>query len=165
MENNSILVIQELILLSITKVEARAYSRSTEVLDRVKTAVLNLYPPNFREDIEITTTNTTSHIKHPIVIIEAVTQKKQIAEQTFDYIIQKLSIEDKIELKNTLHQRISEKCTLFVRIDKQAAFLDKIRLADTSDLVSVKVSVTMYPRCNRDTIITNIIAQLCIDGA
>jgi RNA binding exosome subunit len=151
-------------MLSVTRVEARAYSRATEVLDRVKTAVLNLYPPTSRENIEITTTKTTSYTKLPIIIIKAITQKKQSAVEMFDYMLANLSKEDKIVLKNTLHQRISEKCVLFVRIDKQAAFLGRIRLADKPDLVSIKVYVTMYPRCNRDTMIANIIKQLNTDG-
>ena len=151
-------------MLSITKVEVRAYSRATEMLDRVKTAVLNLYPPDFRKDIGITTTNTTSHSKTPIVVITAITQVNRIAEETLNHILTNLSNEDRIALRNTLHQRINEKCVLFVRIDKQDAFLGKVSLAKNPDLMSVKVYFTMYPRCNRDFMITNITNQLHIDG-
>lgn len=151
-------------MLSITKVEVRAYSRATEVLDRVKTAILNLYPANFREDINTTTTKTTSHSKTPILVVKAITQAKRIAEETFNHILKNLSKEDKITLENTILQRVNEKCVLFIRIDKQAAFLGEVKLANTPDLVSVKVNFTMYPRCNRDTMIAHIIDQLHTDG-
>lgn len=151
-------------MLSISRVEVRAYSRATEVVDRVKTAVLNLYPVDFREDIKITTTNTTSHSKTPIAVITAVTQVKRIAEETLTHILTNLSNEDKIMLKNTLDQRVNEKCVLFVRIDKQAALLGKVSLAKNPDLMSVKVYLTMYPRCKRDFMITRILNQLHIEG-
>ena len=151
-------------MLSISKVEVRAYSRATEVLDRVKTAILNLYPTDFRDAIKITTTNTTSHSKTPIVVVAAITQVKRIAEETLNHILTNLSNEDKNTLENTLHQRVNEKCVLFVRIDKQAAFLGKVSLAKNPDLMSVKVYLTMYPRCNRDYMITNILKLLHTEG-
>ena len=151
-------------MLSIARVEVRAYSRATEVLDRVKTAILNLYPDDIRDAIEVTTVKTTSHSKTPIIVITASTKAKKNAEYAFNHIISNLSEEDKIELKNTLYQRINDKCVLFVRIDKQAAYLGEVRLARNPDLVSVKVHISMYPRCDKDTIITRITDQLQSEG-
>ena len=134
------------------------------MLDRVKTAVLNLYPVDFRNDIKIITTNATSHSKTPIVVIKAMTQVKRIAEETLTHILTNLSNEDKIILKNTLDRRVNEKCVLFVRIDKQDAFLGQVSLAKNPDLMSVKVYFTMYPRCKREFMITSILNQLHING-
>jgi hypothetical protein len=134
------------------------------VLDRVQTAVLNLYPPNLREHIKIEIERATSYSKTPIVVITATIHKKDAAESTFRYIISHLTDEDKSELAQTLYQRVNEKCVLYVRIDKQAAYLDKIRLSKSPDLVHVQVHFIMYPRCDRDTVIAQIMDRLHGNG-
>jgi RNA binding exosome subunit len=135
------------------------------VLERVQTAVLNLYPSNLRENIEIEVDRATSYSKTPIVIVTASTQKKTIAEKTFHHIINHLTIEDKEELARTLSQRINEKCVLFVRIDKQAAFLGEIRLSKSPDLVHVEIRFIMYPRCDKETVIAHIMDQIHTEEA
>ncbi|MGD2072626.1 MAG: RNA-binding domain-containing protein [Candidatus Thorarchaeota archaeon] len=147
-------------MLSITRLEARAFSRATEVLDRVKTAILNLFPPNLRENIELELDRTTSYCDAPIIILTATTNDEDVGEKTLHHILNQLPTDDKKELAYSLNQRINEKCDLFLRIDKQDVFLGNIRLAKKPDLVHVEVRFTMYPRCNRDTVIAHIMKQL-----
>jgi RNA binding exosome subunit len=148
----------------VSRVEARAYSRATEVLDRVKGAVLNLYPPSTRESVKIETNSTTSHHQSTIVIVNAVLEKKKLCGQVLEYLLDSLSESDKRTLKKTLRKRLDEKCSLFLRLDKQAAFLGKIQLADSPDLINIRVQLIQYPRCIQDDAITTINKYLDIEG-
>ena len=148
----------------VSRIEARAYSRATEVLDRVRSAILNLYPPNAQESVKFEMTNTTSHHLSPIAIVNATLEKKQLCGETLEFMLNSFSESDKRTLKNTLQNRLDEKCSLFLRIDKQAAFLGKIQLADTPDLITIRVQLIQYPRCVRDDALTLISMHLETKG-
>ncbi len=137
-------------------VETRAYSRATEVSDRVVTASLNLYPENFRQHVGIRRTKTEGHSGNEIVVIESVLKNKTGCESTLDYIFGKLDERDRERLLNSLSRRIDEHCLFFIRIDKQAAFLDNIVLTKGPDVISVQVHIRQYPRCRQE----NAVAML-----
>ncbi len=131
----------------ISRVEARAYSRATELIGRVTDAVLNLYPEDIRDFVEVTTESVERHKNGEIVVISAVLEKRSMCERTLDQIIESLSEQDREALRHTLSQRIDDQCILFLRIDKQASFLGELRLARDSDIISVRVHLRDYPRC------------------
>ena len=54
------------------KVEARAFSRATEIVERVESAVLNIFPNEFLDRIKTTRTVTVGHLQIPVIIISAV---------------------------------------------------------------------------------------------
>jgi RNA binding exosome subunit len=53
------------------KVEARAFSRATEIVERVESAVLNIFPNELLDRVKITRTMTEGHLQVPVVIITA----------------------------------------------------------------------------------------------
>jgi RNA binding exosome subunit len=133
----------------ISKIEARAYSRGTEVVERVTEAVLNLYPEELRDSVEIEAESTESHKNTEIIVILASLEKRPYCEQTFARVIESLSERERKNLRSTLSQRLDDQCVLFLRIDKQASYLGEIRLASNSDVISVRVHLREYPRCLR----------------
>nr|KXH78152.1 MAG: hypothetical protein AM324_10650 [Candidatus Thorarchaeota archaeon SMTZ1-83] len=133
----------------INRIETRAYSRGTEIVERVKEAVLNLYPEDVRESVNIATESTESHRNTEIIVVHAFIENRQLCERTFARIMESLSDQDKKFLGKTLPQRLDDQCVLFLRIDKQASFLGETRLASDSDVISVRVHLREYPRCLR----------------
>jgi RNA binding exosome subunit len=133
----------------IGKIEARAYSRGTEIVDRVTEAVLNLYPEELRDSVDVEAESTESHKNTEIIVILASIEKKIHCEQTFTRIIESLSERERKTLRRTLSRRLDDQCVLFLRIDKQASYLGEIRLASNSDVISVRVHLREYPRCLR----------------
>ncbi|MFX0054014.1 MAG: RNA-binding domain-containing protein [Promethearchaeota archaeon] len=133
----------------ISKIEARAYSRGTEIVERVTEAVLNLYPEELRDSVEIEAEATESHKNTEIIVILASIEKKAYCAQTFARIIESLSEKERKTLRRTLSRRLDDQCVLFLRIDKQASYLGEIRLASNSDVISVRVHLREYPRCLR----------------
>jgi RNA binding exosome subunit len=136
----------------VAKIDARAYSRATEVSERVVKAILNLYPEKFRELVNIETTNVEGQSGHSILIVASRLEDKAGSEMTLDYIFRRLEERDRRSLSNSLLQRIDEKCTFFVRIDKQAAFLNNIGLAKGPDMISVQIHIRQYPKCKQDDV-------------
>ena len=134
----------------IDRIEIRAHSRATEVLERVKEAILNLFPEVTKEIVTITSKTTEGHLQIPIVIVTAILEKRKHCEATFSHIIEKLTLTDRMTLARTLDLRLDEKCVLFLRIDKQAAFLNDVRLSTDPDMISVKIHLRQYPRCERE---------------
>ena len=140
----------------VAKVEARAYSRATEVPDRVVAAILNLYPEKFRELVEFESTKVEGQSGDGILIVESKMRDKVGCEATLDYIFEKLEERDRRRLGNSLTRRIDRNCLFFIRIDKQAAFLDEIVLEKGPDVIIVKIHIRQYPRCRQEDVITMV---------
>jgi RNA binding exosome subunit len=136
----------------VAKIDARAYSRATEVSERVVKAILNLYPEKFRELVNIETEKVEGQSGYNILIIASRLEDKTGSETTLDYIFGRLEERDRRNLSNSLVERIDEKCIFFVRIDKQAAFLNNIGLAKGPDMISVQIHIRQYPKCKQDDV-------------
>jgi len=148
----------------VAKVEARAYSRATEVSDRVVAAILNLYPEKFRELVEFESTKVEGQSGDDILIVESHLKDKIGCEATLDYILEKLDKRDRRRLSNSLIQRLDKNCLFFIRIDKQAAFLDDIVLEKGPDVISVQIHIRQYPKCKQDDTVTMLEERLRVAG-
>ena len=131
------------------KVEARAFSRATEIVERVESAVLNIFPTEFLDRVKITRTMTEGHLQIPVVIISATLEGKKRCEHLVTNILSSLSESDKKYLLKSLNRRIDDECIFFLRIDKQAAYLDEIQLARNTDVISVQIHIRSYPRSTK----------------
>lgn len=148
----------------VSRIEARAYSYATEQIDRVRTAVTNVYAEEIRQDLKIEMSKTKSHNQVPIVVVSAVLDRKKDCKLTFDYLMKSFPQEDRLEIGRTLLERISERCVLFLRLDKQEAFSERITLARGPDIIGVKVYLRQYPRCVLDDAIALVRNQLQVSG-
>lgn len=148
----------------VAKIEARAYSRATEVPDRVKKAILNLYAEKVRDLVGLESTKVEGHSGDEILIVESMLKDKASCDATLDYIFEKLDERDRRRLRNSLSRRIDRHCLFFLRIDKQAAFLDDIKLAKGPDVISVQVHIQQYPKCKQEDAITMLEDRLDLAG-
>jgi RNA binding exosome subunit len=114
---------------------ARTLCHATEDLDRVKIALENVLGKS-----ELTVTRTEGHHGNPIIVIETVVEDERI-----DEFFAKLRIEDVEKLLSSLSSRIDEGCNMFIRIDKQAAFKEDIRIGANDDVISLRVRVRSFP--------------------
>ena len=134
----------------VAKIKARAYSRATELPERVETAILNLIPEEFRKDVELNITDVEGHSGDDMKIVVAKLGKKTWCEATLDYIFSSFDERDRRRVQNSLLRRLNVNCLFFLRIDKQAAFLGKIALADGPDVISVRIDIKQYPKCRQE---------------
>ncbi len=140
----------------VAKVEARAYSRATEISDRVIIAILNLYPEKYRELVEFESTKAEGQSGDDILIVGSNLKDKEGCEATLDYFLGKLGDRDRRRLSNSLTRRIDRNCIFFIRIDKQRAFLDEIVLENGPDVIIVKIHIRQYPRCRQEEVIAMV---------
>lgn len=136
----------------VAKIEVRAYSRATEVLDRVVAAILSLYPEKYRELVESESTKVEGQSGDDILIVESTLTDKVGTEATLDYIFGKFGERDHRRLQNSLLRRLDKNCLFFIRIDKQEAFLNNIVLAKGPDVISVQIHIRQYPRCRLEDV-------------
>ena len=115
---------------------ARTFCHATEDFERVKSALENAVGKS-----ETKISKTEGHHGNPIVIIETAVE----GMDGIDMFFSKLSRTDVGELLSSLSSRIDDSCDLFVRIDKQAAFKDEIRLGRDDDVISVRIRVRSFP--------------------
>ena len=134
----------------IRKIEARVYSRATEITDRVATAILNLFPEDVRENVSITEEKAEGQSGDAISILSGLLKNQDDCERTFDFILTNMEKKDRRTIKRSLDLRLNNNCVFFLRIDKQGAFLEKIRLADNADVIRARFYFRDSPRCKKD---------------
>ncbi len=130
----------------IDRFEARTFSRATEVPERVKEALFNLFPEESLEHVIYSEDVTEGHHKNPISIMHAEIGEPH-AEQVVRYLFSRLSKDDIKTLMDSLERRLDEDCTFFMRIDKQAAYLGYIELPLLPDVISCQIHIMKYPKC------------------
>ncbi|NWF97132.1 MAG: hypothetical protein HXY34_13400 [Candidatus Thorarchaeota archaeon] len=136
----------------VERITTRAYSRGTEVLSRVQTAVLSLYPEAVRERVDLKVTPTEGHNQSPIMVLSADLRGKKDCHHVLTSILGRLEPSDRQTLMSTLEQRLDENCTLYIRVEKQDAYLGRVRLAVGPDLISIQVHLRDYPRCTPESV-------------
>ena len=119
-----------------SSVHARALCHATENVDSVKLAVQNTVGET---DFEVT--RTSGHHGNEIMVIEAHVRGGKCGIELLD----KLSSSDKEKVLGTLERRVDESCNLFLRLDKQKAFLGELTLAQNDDAVAIRMKVAAFP--------------------
>lgn len=92
-------------------------------------------------DAEPRESRTEGHHGNPIIVLEASVDDQEAIEDFFHRLEPAL----KADLVATLDRRIDDGCNLFIKLDKQTAFLGKIQMATNDDVVSVRLKVYAFP--------------------
>jgi len=144
----------------IYKIEARAYARATEVSERVSTAICSIFPEDIRNNVSVSEERVEGQSGDSILIISGLLDNSNECEISFDALLKEMEKKDLRELKRTLDLRLSSNCVFFLRIDKQGAFLGKIRLSDNADVIRTKIYFRDNPRCKKNDAILLIEKRL-----
>ena len=131
----------------IRKIEARAYARVTEITERVTDAVLNVFPEDLRQNVLVTEERAEGQSGDKIFIITGVLDNSEECDRTFSFILNSMKKSDHGTIKRSLDLRLDDNCVFFLRIDKQGAFLGKIRLADNADVIRAQIYSKDSPKC------------------
>jgi RNA binding exosome subunit len=117
------------------------FTHATEDRKKVITAVRNL----FHKDSEFpnyTESNLDGYFGDPIILFNFIIKKRRLSTELFNNIINGLSSLDYLTLINELPHRIDDVKNLYLRFDKQKAYLGKYVL-NNHDPIRVKVSLTL----------------------
>ncbi len=119
----------------IERVEVTATAHATEDLEKVGEAIANVLGIEDLEEIEVS--EVKGHHGNPILYLRLVLKGKK-AREAAENIIKKMDEFDFELIKRDLEQR-SEGSKLYLRFDKQRAYLGELSLSSGSDVVRVVI--------------------------
>jgi len=121
----------------IAYIDIRAFAHATEDTEKVQTAIHNTLTTETINTITFEKSSLNGHHGNPITLLQT-----RIKDQnTIQNFIQKLSTNlttlDKQQLSDEITQHL-DKATLYLRIDKQAAYQNQLKLS-TTDTIHLKI--------------------------
>lgn len=117
----------------IAYIDVRVFAHATEDLEKVLAAVRNLLPAGVLDIVIFRKTNLTGYYGNPITLFETKIKDKNIIRQVFEKLSTGLGLMDKEFLNKEIKQHM-EKGNLYLRLDKQSAFLNQLKLSRTDPI-------------------------------
>jgi RNA binding exosome subunit len=114
-------------------IEVRVFAHATEDEEKVLAAVRNTLPPQVSESITFKRSSLKGHHGNPIVLFEARIRDREQARAFMQKLASSLSSLDKEVLAGEIERHIDRGC-LYLRLDKQSAYLNEIRLCATDPI-------------------------------
>jgi RNA binding exosome subunit len=129
---------------SIAYIDLRAFAHATEDPDKVLNAIRNIIPTELIDTVIFKKSNLTGHHGNPITLLETRIKEKNTTQLIFEKISSGLSILDKEQLNNEIDQHL-EKGNLYLRLDKQSAYLNQLKLGIT-DPIHLRIHFKKHSR-------------------
>jgi RNA binding exosome subunit len=111
----------------------------TENEEKVREAIKTLFPNSHPQ-----TDTIEGYFKNPVLILHDKIGKKRETKE-FIKILQNLDSSTKKRVLNELNNKMDEKGNLFLRFDKQRAYLGDLKIIEHGDAVHVKIKIAAYP--------------------
>jgi RNA binding exosome subunit len=112
-------------------------AHATEDPEKVLTAVRNTLPRELSSNIAFQKTSLTGHHGNPLILFEAKLVDKQALPVVLEKIADGLSTLDKETLNNEIKLHL-EKRNLYLRFDKQSAYLGELKFS-SNDPIRFKI--------------------------
>jgi hypothetical protein len=118
-------------------IDIRVFAHATEDPDKVLAAAHNILPRESVDIVGFSTANLTGYHGNPIIMYEARVKEKNLAQAVFAKLCSGLGMLDKELLANEITQHL-DKGNLYIRLDKQSAYLNELKLSST-DPIHVRI--------------------------
>jgi hypothetical protein len=118
-------------------IDIKFFAHATEDLEKVMEAVRHILPANRVEEIKFKKDSLKGHHGNPIVFFETKVEGKELVKAVIDSIFSRLSELDKEVLRREIAMYV-EKGSLYLRLDKQAAFQGVVKLG-TADPIRLRI--------------------------
>lgn len=123
----------------IHNISYRVFVYGTENEEKVKEAVKTLFPNSHPE-----TDTTEGYFKNPVLILhDKITKNREIKE--FVNVLKQIDDASKKQLFDELENKMDARGNLFLRFDKQKAYLGDLKIIEHGDALHVKINVAAYP--------------------
>jgi RNA binding exosome subunit len=124
----------------ITAISFSTIAHSTEDVSKVETAILNLLPDSMRRSQTVLAEEVVGHHGNPIWLVALGVREKTSAGEISEYLMRLIPVADRLRIRDQLDLYYDGRSTLFLRLDKQNAFLREARLSSGDDVIRVKIS-------------------------
>jgi RNA binding exosome subunit len=128
--------------------EVSAFCHATEDLEKVKVALTNVLPEEIRAELEdsLSVSMLEGHYGNPIFVLKVKIEKPELAEALLKHLLAALPPGDLLALERTLRHRLDPSGHLYLRLDKQRAYLGEVRVYDGDDVIRVRVKLSPQAR-------------------
>jgi RNA binding exosome subunit len=132
-------------------VTLRAFAHATEDVSRVKEALdFFLIGAGVREESKlIEEIQAEGHHGNPITILSVQLKRKADCLSFAYFVRERFPEEDVALLREEMPERLDDDQVFHLRFDKQAAYLQQVKLTNSSDAIIAKVKIETYPK-NRE---------------
>src|SRR3990170_5670929 len=130
---------------AIASIEIVTYSHATENTERVLKALRNILPETMLEEVEFGEEELTGYYGNPIKILRARVTEKEAINQIVALFASNLSSSDKLSLGQEMRLKDERDRDLFIRLDKQAAYLGKMQLS-SRDPIKIRFRFKLHPK-------------------
>lgn len=129
----------------------RVIAHATEDISRVRAALdFFLSGAGVREGSKlIEEIQAEGHHGNPITILSVQLKKKADCLNFAHFVRERFSEKDVARLREEMPERLDDNQVFHLRFDKQAAYLQQVKLTDSSDAITAKVKIETYPK-NRE---------------
>ncbi|MEN6553001.1 MAG: RNA-binding protein [Methanobacterium sp.] len=123
----------------IHNISYRVFVYGTENEEKVKEAVQTLFPNSHPQ-----TDTTEGYFKNPVLILhDKISKNREI--KNFIHILEEIDESSKKQLRSELENKMDERGNLFLRFDKQRAYLGDLKIIKHGDAIHVKINIAAYP--------------------
>lgn len=130
-------------------IHLRTSAQATEDPEKVRSALKLLLPPSVqsakKDLITVHETVTTGYHGNPIIVMEAELKRNKDCQYVFDRIREHLGPAGISRLAGELENRVDDDCNLYIRFNKQEAYLGKLMTTAKSDSILVRIKIKAYP--------------------
>jgi hypothetical protein len=109
------------------------FAHATEDTDKVLSAIRNILPTELVDNVVFKKTSLTGHYRNPIILFETRIKEKDAVKTVFEKLASGLSSIDKELLNKEIKQHL-DKGNLYIRLDKQSAYLSELKLCPTDPI-------------------------------
>ena len=129
----------------------RVIAHATEDVSRVHVALdFFLSGAGIREESKlIEELQAEGHHGNPITILSIQLKRKADCLNFAHFVRERFSEEDIAKLREEMPERLDDDQVFHLRFDKQAAYLQQVKLTNSSDAITAKVKIETYPK-NRE---------------
>ena len=124
----------------IHNISYRTFVYGTEDEEKVTESISYLFENPLPEK-----TVNEDHFDDDIIILTQKFDKKADNKKFIKFLKETLSDEDKQTISDELERRVDEKGNLFLRFDKQCAYLEHLKLTTTGNAIHVRIKIASYP--------------------
>ena len=130
-------------------IHLRTIAQATEDPEKVRSALKLLLPPPGqlakKDSITVHETVTTGYHGNSIIVMEAELKQNKDCQYVIDRIREHLGPAGISQLAAELPQRVDYDCNLYIRFNKQEAYLGKLMTTTKSDSILVRIKIKAYP--------------------
>ncbi len=127
-------------------VRLTTFIHATEDEDKVLEAIATFIPDEIDEDdVLFDVEETTGFFGNPIKVVNVEIKRSRAVRTFLKNFKELLSEEDKKYILENLDEKVDEEGTLYVRFNKQKAYLGEAKVDEGPDVVQVRIKAKAFP--------------------